>query len=458
MRKIISITMVNNESEIIESFIRYNYNFLDEMVIIDNGCTDNTIKIINKLISEGFAITIYDESLSAYDQFRIDNKYLNLIINEKNPDIIIPLDADEFIASDDQNPRVILENLDLNKIYYVNWRWYVLNDKDNQNESFIPKRLSYCLSKPAWNFSDSKPVTKVILPVDYYKNKKLKLTMGHHKVFGSNKVITKSLSQLFFAHYRAISKDQIIYKTECYTIRDITTMGNNVETAQRTNQMSMIEKGEDMWNIAKEVSYGGYNCPVVYKPINLSFCKHNSLDIKYDNLNDSICERLLNTGREVAIRDYNSERSHKEKRFIRPIILVLDGIRGKECIFPNPSNKLTILTEMFNVRGIWSNKDEISFLKVNYRLIVNSKFLKFLPHQYVVIPSSLDFNKTKMLLTDSGIEESQIISLKDYIKSLGVFKLLYCGIRFVPSMIGRIVKYVKRNGFGNTIKKMRNRL
>ena len=54
MRKIISITMVNNESEIIESFIRYNYNFLDEMVIIDNGCTDNTIKIVNKLISEGF--------------------------------------------------------------------------------------------------------------------------------------------------------------------------------------------------------------------------------------------------------------------------------------------------------------------------------------------------------------------------------------------------------------------
>lgn len=34
MRKIISITMVNNESEIIESFIRYNYNFLDEMVIM----------------------------------------------------------------------------------------------------------------------------------------------------------------------------------------------------------------------------------------------------------------------------------------------------------------------------------------------------------------------------------------------------------------------------------------
>lgn len=458
MRKIISITMVNNESEIIESFIRYNYNFLDEMVIIDNGCTDNTIKIVNKLISEGFNITVYDESLSAYDQFRIDNKYLNLIIDEKNPDIVIPLDADEFIASDNQNPRKILESLDLNKVYYVNWRWYVLTDKDNLNEPFIPKRLEYCLTKPAWNFSDNKPVTKVILPTNYYKKKKLKLTMGHHKVFGANEVLTESLNQLFFAHYRAISEDQIIYKTECYTIRDITTMGNNVETAQRTNQMYMIENGNDMWEAAKEVSYGGYNCPIVHNPINLNFCKKKNIEIKYGNLNDTISERLLNTGREVAIRAYNSERKHKEKKFVKPIILVLDGVRGGECLFPNPSNKLTILTEMFNVRGTWTDRDEISFLKVNYRLIVNSKFLKFLPHQYVVVPDTLDFNKTKRTLINNGIEEAQIISLKDYLKKLGFFKLSYCCLRFVPSMTERVIKYVKRNGLSNTIKKLRNRL
>ena len=50
--RITSFTMVNNESEIIESFIRYNYNFVDEMVIIDNGCTDNTIQIVYHLIEE----------------------------------------------------------------------------------------------------------------------------------------------------------------------------------------------------------------------------------------------------------------------------------------------------------------------------------------------------------------------------------------------------------------------
>lgn len=56
--KVVSFTMVNNESEIIESFIRYNYNFVDEMVVIDNGCTDNTVEILHNLIHEGYKITI----------------------------------------------------------------------------------------------------------------------------------------------------------------------------------------------------------------------------------------------------------------------------------------------------------------------------------------------------------------------------------------------------------------
>lgn len=37
------------------------------MYIIDNGCTDNTIKILQNLISDGYKIVIYDESLEAYE-------------------------------------------------------------------------------------------------------------------------------------------------------------------------------------------------------------------------------------------------------------------------------------------------------------------------------------------------------------------------------------------------------
>lgn len=455
--KIISFTMVNNESEIIESFIRYNYNFVDEMVIIDNGCTDSTIKIIRKLIGEGFKITVYDESLEAYNQYRLDNKYLTKIANEKNPDIILPLDADEFLTGN-TNPREVLEGLSLDRIYYITWRWYVMTKEDNILETFIPKKMQYCLSKPAWNYSDGTVVTKAIIPVKYYSDMGLTLSMGHHTVFGNDKVKITQLDNLQLAHYRAISEEQLIYKTCCYTIRDIATMENNFETAQRTNQMAIIENGTDMWDAAEESSYGGYPREIEKKPLELSFCKKNDLKIKYSELaHESINNRILYTGREMAVRAYNLERSKKEKKFIKPIILWLDGIRGDECIFPNPSNKLTILTEMYNVRGLVTTTEEIKFLKANYRLIVTPDFVKFLPHEYIVI-SNNSFENIKKKLINLGLDSAKILSLSEYRKRLGVIKNIYCYITFIPAMTNRIKLYIERNGIKSTIDKIKSRI
>ena len=54
--KVVSITMVKNESDIIESFVRYYLNVVDEMIILDNGSTDETLKILNKLKDEKASI------------------------------------------------------------------------------------------------------------------------------------------------------------------------------------------------------------------------------------------------------------------------------------------------------------------------------------------------------------------------------------------------------------------
>ena len=48
--------MVKNEMDIIESFVRYNVNYLDGMIILDNGSTDNTLNILKSLKNEGLPI------------------------------------------------------------------------------------------------------------------------------------------------------------------------------------------------------------------------------------------------------------------------------------------------------------------------------------------------------------------------------------------------------------------
>ncbi|MBN6047599.1 glycosyltransferase family 2 protein [Streptococcus thermophilus] len=456
--KVVSLTMVNNESEIIESFVRYNYNFVDKMFIVDNGCTDSTVAILRKLVAEGYDITIYDESLEAYNQYRLDNKYLNMIIDDYEVDLILPLDADEFLTAD-TNPRFELEKLNLNKVHYVNWQWFVLTENDNLNDPFIPSRLQYCFDKPVWNYSDGTSVTKCIIPAKYYKKLNLKMSMGHHTVFGNDSVEIETHNSLRFAHYRAIGEEQLIYKTTCYTIRDIATMENNFETAQRTNQMALIESGTSMWDAAVKASYGGYTGNIIHNPINLEYCQKSLCEMKYSMLSmEPLKERVKNIGREMAIRAYNSERSKKEKAFLKPIILVLDGIRGDECIFPDPSNHLTILTEMYNVRGILTSSEEIKFLKANYRLIVTPEFAKFLPHTYIVVPNTLDFDEMVKKYKALGIDEKKIISLKDYRKSIGIFGNIYSALLLLPSMFSRIMAYVDRNGIKNTINKLKSRL
>ncbi len=454
--KIVSFTMVNNESEIIESFIRYNYNFFDDMIIIDNGSTDSTVDIINNLIDDGFRIILYDESLEPYNQFALDNKYLDLTIKQLNPDIIIPLDADEFITGD-ENPRNLLESLDLNCIYYVHWQWYVLTEKTDMSKDFIPERLTYCFDKFAWNYSDGKPVTKTIIPANYFSKNHLKLSMGHHKVFGNNNVKIKEINNIFLAHYRIISTNQLIYKTCCYTLRDIATMTNNVETAQRTNQMFMIENGDNLKEAAIKASYGGYSCKIVHSPLKMDYCKKDSNIIQYKKNIDDMLMRIMKTGREMAIRVYNLERERKEKCLLDPIVICLDGVRGDECIFPNPSNHITIMTSMYNVRGYFTTHEEIRMLKVNYRLIVTSKELKFLPYKYLIIPKTLNYDKTSKRLIKLGVPSNKIISEEKYKKTLSIFLYVYIVFRFLPSVIYQFYLYSKRNGYKETIKKVKSR-
>lgn len=457
--KIVSFTMVNNESEIIESFIRYNYNFLDEMYIIDNGCTDNTIKILHNLINDGYRIVIYDESLEAYDQFRLDNKYLNKIIKESDPDLIIPLDADEFIISDHKDPRKEMEKLSLDKIYYVNWQWYVMTEKDDVKETFIPRRLKYCLKRTVWNYSDGTPVTKVILPARYFKEKKLTMSMGHHTVYGDKSIAIEEINNIKLAHYRAISEEQLVYKTCCYTMRDIATMGNNIETAQRTNQLAKIESGISMHDAAIEASYAGYPKEIKENQIDLSFCEPDSLTIKYSDLSsESIAERIMRTGQEMAIRSYNLERKLKEYMWLEPIVLWLDGVRKTDVFLPDPSNESTFLVAKYNVRAYLTMQEEIKFLKCNYRLLVNPEQVKFIPHQFIVVPSTCDVEDVRMKLHNGGFSTDRVISVGEYRKKLGLIKCFYSDLLVVPGMIVRIKKYIGRNGVNGTVRKIKERL
>jgi len=143
-RKVFSISMVKNGADIIESFVRYNLSILDGMVILNHFSTDNTVAILKKLIAEGLPITLWHAVDVEHNQNKMMTTLMYKTFRKFQPDIIIPLDADEFLAAVDgtTHPRKLLDELDDGIIYRIHWKTYFPHEKDDATALFIPQKMT----------------------------------------------------------------------------------------------------------------------------------------------------------------------------------------------------------------------------------------------------------------------------------------------------------------------------
>lgn len=120
---VVGISMIKNEEDILETFIRHNLNYLDFLVLADNGSTDNSIKIINKLIQEGLNLCVIDDPKMAYTQTdKITNLYRR-VATSFFPEFIVPIDADELIQSPSKESFISsLQNIPKNGIGLYPWK------------------------------------------------------------------------------------------------------------------------------------------------------------------------------------------------------------------------------------------------------------------------------------------------------------------------------------------------
>lgn len=205
---VVGIAIVKNEEDIIESFIRYNLEILDQLCIVDNGSVDGTTNIIEALIGEGYHVELMREP-GEFNQFGIMNDMLKrLAAGEfgKPPDVIIPLDADEFLVAERGiNPRVIIDDLDLDGIHLVHWLSFIPECAE-PCYGFIPYCMMQCRD------DEYEQVDKVILPCSMIKDG-LVLVNGNHDVFSQNEIPKFRCNQLRIAHYPV--RDQYQFATKC---------------------------------------------------------------------------------------------------------------------------------------------------------------------------------------------------------------------------------------------------
>ncbi len=201
----LAISCSKNEGDIIESFVRYNADFIDKFCIIDMS-DDNTPEILQLLKEEGFDIDIYAHSSKEYLQDSLVNSALRKY--EGLYDFYFFLDIDEILVCKDLDRWKSFEFKNSDKALRMFWN------------HFVPTTLNYFdLENPLKNgfnqaWETKHRIQKIALPKNITKN--CLVGVGSHQAIFLNadtRVLCPETDWVFeIAHFPVRSREQITIK------------------------------------------------------------------------------------------------------------------------------------------------------------------------------------------------------------------------------------------------------
>jgi len=204
---IVGFSMVRNEEDVIEQFVRQNLYYINLLCVLDNSSVDNTRNILKALQHEGLPLIIIDDPNPAYVQAEKITRILKHIEITLFPDFIVPLDADEFIKC--KSRKIFLEELYSIPSFgkgFINWQTYIvpLNNNDSPPSDVIKLMTRRRrVERPEYK--------KVILRLDGELLFDVHFKQGNHDIDGIN--YCAELDNIKLAHFPVRSKKQLIEKS-----------------------------------------------------------------------------------------------------------------------------------------------------------------------------------------------------------------------------------------------------
>ncbi len=100
-RTVVAVSMVRNEQDIIEPFVRHNLDFVDAMVVLDHGSVDDTPALLDRLAAETGRLSVGRVGGFGFTQAAVTNQLIHAVQRVFRADFVIALDADEFLRAAD---------------------------------------------------------------------------------------------------------------------------------------------------------------------------------------------------------------------------------------------------------------------------------------------------------------------------------------------------------------------
>jgi glycosyltransferase involved in cell wall biosynthesis len=99
MSRVIGVTMVRDEADIIATTIRHMLDQCDGVIVADNRSLDGTSEILAELAAEHSGLVVYHDDEVAYDQSRKMTALARIAHEDFGATWIVPFDADEIWCS-----------------------------------------------------------------------------------------------------------------------------------------------------------------------------------------------------------------------------------------------------------------------------------------------------------------------------------------------------------------------
>lgn len=448
MKKIVSITSVKNESDVIESFIRYHLNIFDLMMIFFDGTTDDTYYILKKLVEEGLPIVLIegtDQDLELTGEY---NYLLKKAINEYNADIVCPLSVDQFLTSDLLNPRVILEKLQKDICYKIKFRTYIPTEFDDIENNFIPSKINHILDEDIESFYN------VIFTKELYYNYDCLLSDGNCDIIYDarfkNEINVEEILDLRIAHFPLRSTEQVTFNI----LDNYPYYQENINYKLVGNSSLILKKLLNEGNIGikdimesakkytlendnEESNLGFKDIEILKYPMNLDFCKDISIKYNFEiNPIPRVLENYMYFLNEISdIKKTNSLNEKELNNQINELKVKFENLekKFKESIILLGDKNIEIKL-LYNV--ISDNKEltqKLNLLRKNY--LFNSKSSQYF-NENELSQMSFNFKANDSQLNALKIENNYLKSTSKLSKRFfSYFSYFYLIIKSKPSEI-----------------------
>ena len=109
--RVTAISMVRNEADVIEAFVRYHAEIVDELIVVDHRSVDGTDETLRALMAEGLPLRVRAEDSPMQRQNVVMTGLMREAVVDGGADWVLPVDADEFVIAPQGSVRAELAAL-----------------------------------------------------------------------------------------------------------------------------------------------------------------------------------------------------------------------------------------------------------------------------------------------------------------------------------------------------------